>query len=78
MNIKEYQELMKMLNDVTSRTTYLPKLFPTKLPTGSQIDLEIAQKRALRDIDAYWDKFKQRARELNAWTDEAKQDQFKI
>lgn len=76
MNLKEYQELMKLLNDVTSRTAYLPKLFPTRLPASPQIDFEIAQKKAFRDIDAAWDKFKQKARELNAWTDEAKQNQL--
>lgn len=74
MNIKEYQDLMKLLNDVTTRTTYLPKLFPTKLPSSPQIDFEIAQKKAIRDIDACWDKFKQRAKDLNAWTDEPKQN----
>ena len=78
MNLKEYQELMKLLNDATSRAVYLPKLFPTKYPAGPQVDFEIAQKKAILDIDATWDKFKQRAKELNAWTDEAKQDQFKI
>ncbi len=73
MTIKEYQELMSLLDSVTSRTSYLPKLFGTRYPSGSQIDLQIAQKKALRDIDAAWDKFKKRARELNAWDDEAKQ-----
>ncbi len=74
MNIKEYQELMKLMNDVTSRATYLPKLFPNKFPSGLQIDFEIAQKKAIRDIDVCWDKFKQRAKELNAWNDEVRQD----
>ncbi len=74
MNLKEYQELMKLMDGVTSRTSYLPKLFGTRYPSGPQIDLQIAKKKALRDIDAAWEKFKQRAIELNAWNDETKQN----
>jgi hypothetical protein len=74
LNLKEYQELMTLLDGVTSRTSYLPKLFGTRYPSGQQVDLQIAQKKALRDIDTSWEKFKQRAKELNAWNDEAKQN----
>ncbi len=74
MTIREYQELMKLLSDATSKANYLPKLFPARPPSGPEVDLQIAQKKAFRDLDASWDKFKQRAKELNAWNDEAKQN----
>lgn len=74
MTSKEYQELMKLLNDFTSKASYLPKLLPSRLPATPTFEFQIAQKKAFRDIDAAWDKFKQRAKELNSWNDETKQN----
>ena len=78
MNLKEYQELMQLLNNVRDRVAYLPKLFPNRPPATLQVDLELAQKKAIWDIDQAWDKFKQRTKALGAWIDEAKQGQFKV
>ena len=78
MNLKEYMELMQLLNNVKDRVTYLPKLFPNRPPLTPQVDFELAQKKAMQDIDEAWDKFKQRAKDLNAWTDETRQGQFKV
>jgi hypothetical protein len=73
MNFKEYQELMKLMNDVTSKTAYLSKLFGQP-PATPRIELQLAQKKALRDIDSAWDTFKQKAKDLNSWTEETKQN----
>lgn len=78
MNQKEYQELMQLLKNVTDRAAFLSKLIPSKPPYTPQIDLGLAQKKALKDIDEAWDKFKQKAKTLNAWTDESRQSQFKV
>ena len=77
MILKEYLELMQMLNNVKDRVVYVGKLFPA-YPATPQIDFELAQKKALKEIDESWDKFKQRAKELNAWTHEATQGQLKV
>ena len=77
MILKEYLELMQLLNNVKDRAVYVGKLFPTS-PATTQIDFELAQKKSLKEIDEAWDKFKQRAKSLNAWTDEARQSQFKV
>ncbi len=78
MNQKEYQELMQLLNNVKDRLVYIAKLFPNRPPATAQVDFELAQKKAIKDIDEAWDKFKQRAKALNAWTDETRQGQFKV
>ncbi len=77
MILKEYLELMQLLNNVKDRVVYVGKLFPA-YPATTQIDFELAQKKALKEIDESWDKFKQRAKVLNAWTNEATQGQLKV
>lgn len=78
MNLKEYMELMQLLNNVKDRLVYIAKLFPNRPPSTAQVEFELAQKRAIKDIDEAWNTFKQRAKEMNAWTDETRQGQFKV
>jgi hypothetical protein len=78
MNQKEYQELMVSLKSVTDRAGFLSKLIPAIPPYTPQVDLGLAQKNALKDLDETWDKFKLKAKALNAWADDPKQTQFKV
>ncbi|MBE9512947.1 MAG: hypothetical protein IMY77_02680 [Chloroflexi bacterium] len=66
---EDFKELVQLRSSLSDKVAKLAKLFPGGTPATAEAEFTPEQKRAIRDADEAWEKFRQKAKELGGYVD---------
>jgi hypothetical protein len=69
MTLKDFEELVELQGELRKRIATLTELFHQGVPLSPEIEFTPEQKKAIKDVDQAWDKFRQKARVFGALVD---------
>ena len=62
MTWKDFEELMELLGDLRSKMAILAQLFLGGVPVAPEVEFTLEQRKAIKDADKAWERFRQKAR----------------
>jgi len=69
MTFADYEDLVILQKRFVEKMNILTQMFPASIPSSPEIEFTEEQKTAMKDVDASWEKFRNKMREMGGLVD---------